>query len=84
MFVETIIVFREQINRALIMMAGKAEDRAFISIKHQANPSLLPSQSAAGSIYVYFYVFIMSLPPAVKETGFCSLPFRNALILMIS
>jgi len=79
-----IIVFREQINRALIMIAVKAEDRAFISIKHQANPSLLPSQSAAGSNYLHFYVFVMSLSPAVKETGFCSLPFRNALVLVTS
>lgn len=58
MFIEMIIMFREQINRALIVMAGKAEDRAFISIKHQANPSLLPSQSAAGSNYLYLFLCI--------------------------
>lgn len=47
------------------------EDRAFIFIKHQGNPSLLPSKSAVAlTIYVYFYVFIMSLSPAVKEAGF--------------
>lgn len=34
MFIEMIIMFREQIKRVLIMMAVKAEDRAFISIKH--------------------------------------------------
>ena len=58
MFVEMIITFREQINRALIMMVVKAEDRAFIPIKHQANPSLLPSQSAAGSSYLCLFLRI--------------------------
>lgn len=58
MFIEMIIMFREQINRALIMMAGKAEGRAFISIKHQANPPVLPSQSAAGSNYLCLFLCI--------------------------
>lgn len=58
MFIEMIIMFREEINRALIMMAVKAEDRAFISIKHQANSSLLPSQSAAGYNYLCLFLCI--------------------------
>lgn len=58
MFIEMIIMFREQIKRALIMMAVKAEDRAFISIKHQANPTLLPTQSAAGSNYLCLFLCI--------------------------
>lgn len=40
------------------MMAMKVEDRTFISIKHQANPSLLLSQSAAGSNYLYLFLCI--------------------------
>lgn len=34
MFMEKIIMFREEIKRVLIMMAVKTEDRAFISINH--------------------------------------------------
>lgn len=40
------------------MMAVKAEGRALISIKHQANLSLLPWQSAAGSNYLCLFLCI--------------------------
>lgn len=40
------------------MTAVKAEDRAFISIKHQANSALLPSQSAVGSNYLCLFLCI--------------------------
>lgn len=58
MFIEIIIMFSEQFSRALIVMAVKAEGRALISIKHQANLSLLPSQSAAGSNYLCLFLCI--------------------------
>lgn len=75
-------MLRAQINRTLVTMAVKAEDRAFISTKHQANLSLLPSQSAAGSNYLclilcIYYEFV----PCCQGDSLLLLTFQECINL---